>query len=100
MRDKQPVTRREYPFPATQARLSATDRSSHITCANAAPLRRNGQRVGHFPVRTQPSRTAVEASGKIKTRVAAMTGTSRPDDRQDAAMAEPGSAAALQVFSP
>jgi aerotaxis receptor len=42
MRTNQPVTQREYQFPATATLLSTTDTASHITYANAAFIRTSG----------------------------------------------------------
>ena len=42
MRNNQPVTQREYDFPAHETLLSTTDTSSHITYANAAFIRTSG----------------------------------------------------------
>ncbi|MDP2770223.1 MAG: methyl-accepting chemotaxis protein [Giesbergeria sp.] len=42
MRNNQPVSQREYDFPAHETLLSTTDTSSHITYANAAFIRTSG----------------------------------------------------------
>jgi aerotaxis receptor len=42
MRNNQPVSQREYDFPAHETLLSTTDKSSHITYANAAFIRTSG----------------------------------------------------------
>ena len=42
MRNNQPVTQREYQFPASETLLSTTDTSSRITYANAAFIRTSG----------------------------------------------------------
>ena len=54
MRNNQPVTQREYDFPAHETLLSTTDTSSHITYANAAFIRtqrlRPGRTDGYQPL--------------------------------------------------
>jgi aerotaxis receptor len=41
------------------------DGDHYWVCANAAPMRRNGQIVGYLSVRTKPSRAEVEATEKL-----------------------------------
>jgi aerotaxis receptor len=48
MRNNQPVTQREYEFPASETLLSTTDASSHIRYANAAFIRTSGFAAGEL----------------------------------------------------
>jgi len=41
------------------------DGDHYWVCANAAPMRRNGQVVGYLSVRTKPARAEVEATAKL-----------------------------------
>ncbi|PIW07177.1 MAG: hypothetical protein COW39_14370, partial [Comamonadaceae bacterium CG17_big_fil_post_rev_8_21_14_2_50_60_13] len=41
------------------------DGDHYWVCANAAPMRRNGQVVGYLSVRTKPARAEVEATTKL-----------------------------------
>ncbi len=68
MRTNLPVTQREYQFPSGKTLLSTTDPSSHISYANSAPMRRNGQVTGYLSVRTKPARAEVDAAEKLYAR--------------------------------
>ena len=56
MRNKQPVTQREYLFQGTETLQSTPGASRHISDASAAPARRNRRITGYLSMRTQPPR--------------------------------------------